>query len=144
MLNEKWRRRFMEIARSVASWSKDPSTKVGSVIVNDSRIILGVGYNGFPRYVHDHEERYNDRSAKLKYVVHAEANAILNSHNIKNSTIFVTHYPCSECAKLIAQSGIRYVVTPPGAANSKWKEDHEFARVILKEAGVFVNEYVEE
>lgn len=107
-----WNQRFMDLAHHVAGWSKDPSTKVGAVIVNDKKQVLSMGYNGFPRGVHDCEERYNDRSTKLKLVAHAERNALDNAYvDVDGSTLYSTLYPCSECAKGIIQRGIKRVVT---------------------------------
>src|SRR5664280_2545750 len=86
----KWHIRFLDLAKHIAQWSKDPKTKVGAVIVDEDNIILGIGYNGFPRGVQDYSERYNDRDTKLKYVVHAELNAILNTNrSVKDATIYV-------------------------------------------------------
>jgi dCMP deaminase len=109
----KWHQRFFDLAKHVAQWSKDPSTKVGAVIVNDRRIVIGVGYNGFPRGVLDHEDRYNDRPTKYAHVVHAELNAIFNAtESVQGCTLYVTLAPCNECAKAIIQSGITSVWSP--------------------------------
>lgn len=109
----KWYRRFLKLAEHVSYWSKDPSTKVGAVIVDKHNRVVGMGYNGFPRGVMDHEERYADRPTKYKYVVHAELNAILNAAvPVDGATIFTYPFaPCTECAKAIIQAGIDRVVT---------------------------------
>lgn len=115
-LTEKWDMRFLELAKHIAQWSKDPSTKVGAVIVRPDKTIVSVGYNGFPRGVKDSQERYVDKVLKYSMVVHAEANAILNSRELLNGyTIYVwptlDHPPtCNECAKVIIQAGIKTVV----------------------------------
>ena len=75
---DNWDKRFLDLAEHVAGWSKDPSTQVGCVIVNDKRVVVGLGYNGFPRGVEDTPERLNDRPTKYLMVQHAEVNAILN------------------------------------------------------------------
>ena len=75
----KWDLRFLKLAHHVGQWSKDPSTKVGAVIVDAQRRVLGIGYNGFPRGVDDSPGRYHDRPTKLDMVVHAETNAIMNA-----------------------------------------------------------------
>ena len=102
---DKWNQRFLNLAKHVSSWSKDPSTKVGAVIADpETKIVVGMGYNGFPRFVDDTEERYNDRPTKYKFVVHAELNAILNSNkSVRGCEIYI--YPtlmkpncCPECA----------------------------------------------
>jgi dCMP deaminase len=112
---KKWESRYLNIAREVASWSKDPSRQIGAVIVGDRGQIISQGYNGFPRGIKDTDERYNDRETKYKYVVHAESNAIYNAiHNgadTNGSTIYVTGLPvCHECAKAIIQTGISMVI----------------------------------
>lgn len=127
----KWERRFMALAEHVAQWSKDPSTKVGAVIVGCGKKVVGMGYNGFPRYVEDDEDRYNDREMKYGFVVHAEANAIMNSDfsACKHATLYVTLSPCRECAKLIIQSGILRVVY------KEYRHD-PYTETMFNEAGV--------
>ncbi len=142
----KWDRRFMELARHVSGWSRDPSTKVGAVVVDSRRVVLGMGYNGFPRGVNDDEERYNDRPTKYKLVVHAELNAVLAAGDkARRASIYV--YPafgcpplCSNCAKAVIQAGIKRVVgyTPDidPATAGRWKEELDAAYLMCKEAGV--------
>ena len=110
-----WDQYFMGIAILSAERSKDSQTQVGACIVNPDRRIVGIGYNGFPFGCNDAFypwEREGDwLDTKYPYVVHAEPNAILNStSSLKNCTIYVTLFPCHECAKLIIQSGIKEVV----------------------------------
>lgn len=104
----------MDLAHRVATWSKDPSTQVGAVIVNERKQILGIGFNGFPRGVEDKKEMYENRETKLLYVCHAERNALDNClvdlFN-QNSTIYCTFFPCTDCAKGIIQRGVKRVVT---------------------------------
>lgn len=134
----KWDNNFMGLARHIALWSKDPSTKVGAVIVDDKRRVVGHGYNGFPRGVEDSEERLNNREVKYKHVVHAELNAILNSRgSVEGCTLYVTLEPCTECAKAIIQSGIRRVVLPQisdAEARRRWGDDQTIAYRMLDEA----------
>lgn len=114
--NLKWHHRFFDLARLVGSWSKDPSTKVGSVIVDtDTRAVLSVGYNGFPRGVVDRVEWYEDRAYKYPTVVHAEVNAILSSMaDLTGATLYCDKgIPCPDCAGPIIQAGIKKVVFPP-------------------------------
>ncbi|WP_214688184.1 MULTISPECIES: dCMP deaminase family protein [unclassified Exiguobacterium] len=110
-----WDDYFMNVAILSAERSKDPNTKVGAVIVNEDKRIVGIGYNGFPNGCSDldfpwaREGAYED--TKYAYVVHAEENAILNStHSLKEASIYVSLFPCNECAKKIIQSGIREIV----------------------------------
>jgi dCMP deaminase len=113
MLDRKWDLRFIELANHVSSWSKDPSTKVGAVIVTEDRRVLSMGYNGFPRGCPDREEDYANREVKLKLVSHAERNALDNVDvSVRGCTLYTTHFPCNECAKSIVQKGITRVVSP--------------------------------
>lgn len=136
----KWDKRFLELAQQIASWSKDPSRKIGAVIVGQHRQIIAQGYNGFPRGIKDEEYRYNDRETKYKYVVHAEANAIYNAlangAKLEGATLYVTGLPvCHECAKAIIQTGISRVVydTRP---DENWKDSAELALDMFIEAGI--------
>lgn len=107
-----WTKRFLELAEQVASWSKDPSTKVGCVIVDSKRRVLSVGYNGFPRGICDTPERLNNKEIKHTLVCHAEANALDNAPiNVEACTLYCTLLPCNNCAKSIIQNGITCVVT---------------------------------
>lgn len=110
-----WDEYFMGLAHLSAKRSKDPNTQVGAAIVNDQHKVVSIGYNGFPNGCHDDDfpwEREGDFCAtKYPYVVHAELNAILNSStNLQGCSIYVSLFPCNECAKAIIQSGIRRVV----------------------------------
>ncbi len=110
-----WDQYFMGLAFLSAMRSKDPSTQVGACIIDEDKKIIGIGYNGFPMGSSDDKMPWNKEGefleTKYPYVVHAELNAILNSiKSLKNSTIYVTHFPCNECAKAIVQSGIKKVV----------------------------------
>ena len=109
-----WDEYFMAIAELSAQRSKDPSTQVGSVIVDSMNRIVGIGYNGFPRGCSDSEFPWSKEGEdnKYLYVVHAEANAILNknSSSIEGCKLFTTLFPCNECTKLILQCGIKEVI----------------------------------
>lgn len=134
---KKWDDRFLELAAHVAQWSKDPSTRVGSVIVDNQRRIVGIGYNGFPRGVHDTENRYSLRHLKYEFVVHAEANAILNAvKSAAGCTLYATFFPCPQCAALIIQSGITRVVAAPSPSDERYADKKRIAMQMLTEAGV--------
>lgn len=110
-----WDEYFMGVAILSSKRSKDPSTQVGACIVNQDKKIVGIGYNGFPHGINDDEfpwgKEGNYVDTKYPYVVHAEPNAILNSTSSLNGcSIYVTLFPCCECAKLIIQSGIKEIV----------------------------------
>lgn len=111
-MDNKWHRRFYELANHVASWSKDPSTQVGAVVVNECKQVLSLGFNGFPRGIADTADRLSDRDTKYKFVSHAERNALDNAPaDIKGSILYSTLFPCNECTKGIIQKGIRTIVT---------------------------------
>ena len=110
-----WDEYFMGLAHLSAMRSKDPSTQVGAVIVSGEHRVVSIGYNGFPNGCSDDEfpwDREGDFGAtKYPYVVHAELNAILNSKNdLRGCSIYVSLFPCNECAKAIIQSGISRIV----------------------------------
>lgn len=142
----KWDNRFMRLANEYATWSKDPSTQVGAVIVDHERRTIGAGYNGFPRGVHDDPARYLEKMVKYKMVVHAEANAIMNAvKSVRDCTLYATKFPCTECTKLIIQMGISRVIAPPLVEDgSVWAEDAKFSITMLREACVSVYEWTQE
>ncbi|MBR4496657.1 MAG: dCMP deaminase family protein [Acholeplasmatales bacterium] len=111
-----WDEYFMGVALLSAKRSKDPSTQVGACIVNKDKRIIAIGYNGFPKGCEDDvfpwgKDDSNQLNTKYPYVVHAEANAILNSNSsLKGAKLYVTLFPCNECAKLLIQSGIEEIV----------------------------------
>ena len=136
---DKWDRRFLDMANEVRSWSKDPSTQVGSVIVQDKRIV-STGYNGFPPGIAD-DERLHNRETKYTLTVHAEMNAILNAAKsgvkLEGSTIYVSGLcVCHSCAKAIVASGIKRVVATEPATLARWKYSLSIAKNMFKEAGV--------
>lgn len=136
----KWDRRFLELADLVASWSKDPSTKVGAVIVRPDKTVCSVGFNGFPRGVLDAEEWLRDRPTKYAYTVHAEMNAILTAAEpVRGMTLYVSPlHPCASCAASIAQAGIVRVVARMGEPPDRWADNFQQAASVLSLAGVKV------
>ena len=136
----KWDNRFLELATMVSTWSRDPSTKVGAVIVDDHNRVVSVGFNGFPRGVNDESSRYDDRELKLKMVVHAEINAILFAKQpLDGCTLYTVPFqPCSRCAAQVIQAGIKRVVTLKSVV-LRWKDDFETAKMMFAEAGVALN-----
>lgn len=151
-----WDKYFMEIAKLSTQRSKDPKTQVGAVIVNpNDHHIISVGYNGMPRGINDEFYFYckqpfipstpvwND-DIKNKLVVHAEANAILNTNeDLHGAIMYVTQYPCNECAKLIVQKGIKKVIY----ADDKFRRKEgvgEFSKFILAAGNIDTEYYCEE
>lgn len=105
----KWDERFMNLAYTFASYSKDPSTKVGAVIAKDN-ILVSAGYNGFPKEEQD-DERLFIREEKYKITRHAERNAIDNTYsNLDDCILYVTHHPCEDCMEYIATNNIKKIV----------------------------------
>lgn len=107
----KWKDYFMSIALVAGLRSKDPDTQVGACIVNEDKKIVGIGYNGFPWGIDDDSFSWL-KPYKHLYVLHAEENAIINrsSNDLKNSTIYVSLFPCNRCAQAIIQSRIKSIV----------------------------------
>lgn len=139
-----WDNFFMGLASHASTASKDPSTKVGCVLVDDRRRVVGVGYNGFPRGVADTDERLNDRPTKYLMVQHAEVNAVLQSViEPRGCTAFVTHKPCATCTGVLIQAGVRKIVTrqPEAGLAERFADSFRASEVMLAEAGVEV-EYV--
>ena len=110
-----WDEYFMGLAHLSALRSKDPNTQVGCCIVDNDNKVVSIGYNGMPRGCKDEDmpwQRIGDfKKTKYAYVVHAELNAILNSpRSLKGCTLYVSLFPCNECAKAIIQAGIKKVI----------------------------------
>lgn len=128
------------MAKLVSTWSKDPSTKVGAVIVDSDNTVISAGFNGLPRRIQDTDQRLNNRDIKLKMIIHAEINAIITAKRPLNNTTIYT-YPfmsCSQCAGLIIQSGIcRHISYKTN--NERWKDSFDLALEMFDEARVIVN-----
>lgn len=137
-----WDHRFLTLAEHVGRWSKDPSTKVGAVIVRPDRTIASLGYNGFPRGVKD---VYQDREDKLLRTVHAEMNAILSAREpLHGCTIYVSPlFPCANCAAAIIQAGIKTVIARMGQPREEWAKSFNTARGMFREAFVEFDIYPE-
>lgn len=141
----KWHDRYMEMARKVSEWSKDPNTKVGAVAVGSKGQILSQGFNGFPRGILDTPDRLNDRETKYKYVVHAEMNVIYNATyngvSLDKSSLYVYGLPvCSECCKGIIQVGISTVYVSKECLELRphWQESWMRSVDMFSEAGIEV------
>ncbi len=144
-----WDARWAELAAHISTWSKDRSTKVGSVIVGGGNQILTAGYNGFPRGVNDNIDTRYERPVKYKYTEHAERNAIYNAARygipLAGTVMYIPYYPCTDCARGIIQAGITTVVTLEMLQGekqedllSRWGDDFVISRIMLVEAGVDV------
>ncbi len=140
-----WDIRFLELAKHISSWSKDPSTKVGCIIVGSDREIRSTGFNGFPRGIEDSEERLTNREFKYPFICHAEENAIMHAARIgvslKDCTAFVTWPPCTRCTRSLIQAGVREVVYPSGLEiPERWRDDFEMGQQMFFEADVKVRD----
>lgn len=135
-----WTERFVALAEHIATWSKDPSTQVGAVVVNADRQVLATGYNGFPRGLVDDPALLADRDYKYRVVVHAEENALLQAARtgvtLHGASLYTSLAPCSKCARLIIQSGIRAVYYREQVEPERWAADFAFSRRLLVVAGV--------
>ena len=137
---EKWHERFIKLAHEVATWSKDPSTKVGCILVKDKKVI-STGYNGFPKGISDSFDRLMDREQKYEITVHAEINAVTTAalHGISTEGAFayITWNPCSRCAAVLINAGINCVyVSTKHQIPDRWLSNFILASKILAEAGV--------
>jgi dCMP deaminase len=140
-MSEKWDKRFLDLAEHVAQWSKDPSTKCGTVIVRPDKTIASLGYNGFPRGIEDKQELYDNREEKYKRVVHGEMNAILNAReSLMGYTLYTHPGPCSceRCTVHIIQAGIKRVVCANKGRSmmNRWADSYKLSIELYEEAGV--------
>lgn len=138
MSDIKWDMRYLEMARLVAGWSKDPNAQVGAVIVRNNRVVA-TGFNGFPAEVEDLDERLNDKEKKLKMVVHAEQNALIVAGKMAEGATIYVHGKavCATCAGAIIQARIKRVVGPdPLAEKGDWRDTCILADQMFTEASV--------
>ncbi len=140
----KWDLRFVELAKHVSSWSKDPSTKVGAVVVDpNTKRVISLGYNGFPAGCDDSEHLYLDRDKKYARVLHAEQNALLwPKEDLRGHTLYLWPLPpCNRCALEIIQKGIKRVVFPNPSVEQfeRWGPAITEAQLLFTEANVVFN-----
>ena len=140
----KWPTRFLSIAYHISNWSKDPSTKVGAVITTPDNVMIASGYNGFPRKTRDDHAIYKNRNRKYKRIIHAEKNAMMFARRDLNGCfLYVTLPPCSQCAAMIIQCGIKrvYTIEPTKDQIERWGDDIKETQLMFKEAEVRYMEY---
>jgi len=143
VLKEKWIGRLLKMAKDIATWSKDDSTKVGAVITTTMGEPVSWGFNGMPMGIDDSKSERHQRPGKYKWFAHAEQNAIdLAQGDLTGSVMFVTFSPCAACARSIIQNKIAFVVVDEDYTAEKmperWQEDMLVAVEMLEEAGVKV------
>ena len=148
--SSRWDLHFLGLCEKHAEMSKDPSTKVGAVIIGPDREVRSTGFNGFPRGVLDSDFRLEDRELKLSLVVHGEMNAVLAAARVgvplKGCTLYVSAQdvngnvwggpPCVRCAVEIIQAGIIEIVSWSDEAPERWRKSYDLSKKILAEAGV--------
>lgn len=141
-MNKKWDLRFLDLAYKISEWSKDPSTKVGAIIVDKQRRIISTGYNGLPQTIEDSDEILYNRDLKYEHIIHAEVNAIIFAKcSIAGFTLYTVPFlPCSRCASIYIQAGIARIVAPKNKLE-RWEENLNLSRKSFKESGVECVEY---
>lgn len=141
----KWDIRFLQLARFISGWSKDPSTKVGGVIVDPQNRVVSMGYNGFPTRIKDTQQRLENRDLKYPLTIHAEMNAVLFAHrDLRGCTLYTWPFQtCHFCAPDLVQIGLhRHVsIEPTEDILSRWREGIKLAQEILKEGGIKLSIY---
>lgn len=142
MITEKWDLRFLSLAKEIASWSKDPNTRVGSVIVDQDKKIVSMGFNGLPQGIEDSDEVLNNRELKLSCILHAEENAlIMAGFRAKGCSIYTWPFPpCSHCSSLLIQSKISRVVCPDHIPE-RWFSNMKFGQENMLKAGIELKFY---
>ena len=141
----KWDRRFMKLAETVSTWSKDPSTQTGAVFASPDKTDILLGFNGFAQNMDDTPELYANREVKYSRIIHCEINALtLGKRSVKGYTLYTWPFlSCDRCAVVMAQAGIARVVapvpTPDGA--SRWEALFKLTRRYFAEANIEVVEY---
>lgn len=138
MSRAKWIRYGLKTAKDQASNSKDPSTQVGACVLRpEDYTVASLGWNGFARGVEETPARLGDRAVRLAFTIHAEENAIINSHeSLRGHSMFVWPFmPCMRCASRVIQAGIKCVYAPNNIPE-RWRDDMEAAQGLFREAGV--------
>ena len=138
--------KYLPDAQAARGRSKDRSTKVGAVVIDDDFNLRISGYNGFSRGINDDKPERHERPTKYFWSAHAEENCVAQAARVgvslKGCTLLVTSlFPCTTCSRLIIQSGIVRVLAPETPDNERWNEEAEVALAMLKEAGVEVRHY---
>ena len=138
---ENWDKKFMKLSKHISDWSKDKNKKVGAVIVDSDNIVLSMGYNGIPRGCDDTNECRYERPTKYLFTEHAERNAIYHAArhgvSLKGCKMYVTLFPCADCARAMIQSGITKLIAPePNLEHDVWGEHFKAAIQMMEEAKI--------
>ena len=146
---QKWDRRYLRLARELASFSKDPSTGVGCIVADEDGDIIAATFNGLPRGVHDSVERLSNRDLKYRMIEHAERNATRvatkKGGDAAGTTFYVYPFqPCGPCAAHLAQHKVKRIVSmhaEDAGLIARWSEDITLANQIYREAGICLDLY---
>lgn len=141
---DKWDYRFWSMAKLVATFAKDKGRKVGAVIINEDKRVLSVGFNGMPQGINDEIESRHQRPEKYFWTEHAERNCIYSASRLGvsliNTSMYVTLFPCSGCARAIIQTGIKHIYTKkPNFPDETYGEEWVVSLEMLNEANVEIN-----
>ena len=133
-----WDECFMTMAETVSMRSKDMTTKVGVIIVSEEKNHVAIGYNGFPTGMSENQSRWDNKNS---YVVHAELNAVINAKaDLTGWTVYTTMFPCTECTKMLLQTGVSRVVYKDRSSASV-EDSWKFSKVLLEEMGISVERF---
>lgn len=140
---EKWDKKFIKLSNHISDWSKDKNKKVGAVIVDNDNIVLSMGYNGIPRDCDDSDETRYERPKKYLFTEHAERNAIYHAArhgvSLKDCKMYVTLFPCADCARAMIQSGITKLIAPePNLEHDVWGDHFKASIQMMEEANIEV------
>jgi dCMP deaminase len=138
---ENWDNKFIKLSNHVSTWSKDKNKKVGAVIVDNDNIVLSMGYNGIPRGCDDTDESRYERPIKYLFTEHAERNAIYHAArhgvSLKDCKLYVTLFPCADCARAMIQSGITKLIAPePNLDHEVWGDHFKASIQMMEEAKI--------
>jgi dCMP deaminase len=137
MSSLKWDRRYMDMAKLISTWSKDPDKQVGAVIT-DHQYVRGVGFNGFPRGVQDTNFALHDKATKLSSIIHAEVNAVLAAQGAGETIYVYPCMPCPQCMGILRQAGIHRVVTLETCKQRQTKWNIGLSFDIAAQCGILV------
>jgi dCMP deaminase len=138
-MTPKWDLRFLELARLVSTWSRDPSTKTGAVIVAEDKRVISMGFNGFPSTMRDDQALYADRDEKYSRIVHCEINALIFAREPLHATTLYTwpFMSCDRCVVQMLQAGVEHFVAPSPTADqlTRWGSAFERTKKYITECG---------
>lgn len=142
---QKWDRRFLELAKLVSTWSKDPSTQVGAVIAGFDKRVVSVGFNGFPQWMEDDEALLSNREEKYSRIVHGEINALIFADRaaVAGATLYTHPFmPCDRCVVQLLQAGIDRFVAPKATDDqlARWGAAFDKTRRYIQECGAQLEE----